>query len=90
MMEKHHKLALQCVLLQFIPVEVQETMQGGLMFKKQEFRKRGTQRGSGSGGRKFGLHNYSADEVEKLLDILEEVTPIGASHWEQIGEIFEA
>ena len=53
-------------------------------------KKRGTQRGSGSEGRKFGLHNYSADEVEKLLDVLEEVTPIGANHWEQIGEIFEA
>jgi hypothetical protein len=39
-------------------------------------------------GRTLGVANYSADDVDALLDMLEEHLPIGGIAWNNIGDMF--
>ena len=36
-------------------------------------------------GRKKGAKNFSATEIEMLLDIVKEILPYGANHWEEVA-----
>eukprot|EP00171_Calliarthron_tuberculosum_P001334 IDg1334t1 len=51
-------------------------------------RGRGGPRGTAQshGGRMAGHKNYTAPELDRLLDIVEEIEPIGANMWASVGE----
>lgn len=45
-----------------------------------------TQISPSTSGRKAGSQNYSDEDLNKLLDIIEEVEPIGSNHWAEVQE----
>ncbi|KAH7930087.1 hypothetical protein BV22DRAFT_1125242 [Leucogyrophana mollusca] len=47
-----------------------------------------TKKKGGARGRSQGVANYSPDDIEALLDILEDTLPIGGKAWNTVGDSF--